>query len=176
MNAPHMTARDAARITLALLATDKPSMAVERFKRFASIPYSPSESQGPHPEKFEIKHGTTFEEVLTAIFAADETVFETAPYVEIQENARSASIKHSGGIAVFRDAERTTEQKETDRHELFGIRRGRGLASYELASVHLPLLIERRDGKTWERAPTPMETVAALLAPLAVKWPPEGED
>lgn len=42
VNAPHMTPMDAAHVTIALLSCDAPGQAVERVKRFGSIPYSPT--------------------------------------------------------------------------------------------------------------------------------------
>jgi hypothetical protein len=74
--APHMTPLDAARVTIALLASDSPSQAVERVQRFGSIPYSPTfEKSWPWyenigKENFEaIFEGETLEEVLAFMFA-----------------------------------------------------------------------------------------------------------
>lgn len=75
VNAPHMKALDAARVTIALLASDAPGQAVERVKRFGSIPYSPTfEKSWPWyenigQERFEaIFQGETLEEVLAFMF------------------------------------------------------------------------------------------------------------
>lgn len=73
--APHMTPLDAARVTIALLASDAPSQAVERVKRFGTIPYSPKfEKSWPWYENigqegFEaVFEGETLEEVLAFMF------------------------------------------------------------------------------------------------------------
>jgi len=75
VNAPHMTALDASRVTIALLASDAPGQAVERVKRFGSIPYNPTfEKSWPWYENigqkdFEaIFEGETLEEVLAFMF------------------------------------------------------------------------------------------------------------
>ncbi len=75
VNAPHMTPMDAARVTIALLASDTPGQAVERVRRFGPIPYSPTFKKSlPWYEnigamRFEaIFEGETLEEVLAFMF------------------------------------------------------------------------------------------------------------
>jgi hypothetical protein len=156
-HAPHMEPTDAARMTIALLATDKPARAVDRLERFRTLTFQPSESKGPFPSVLGIEEGATLEKVLANLFTADletDDPFSRAPYVEVNENARRATIEFSGeGTkcgAVFRDTKRTDAQKAYDRGELFGIRQSRGLASAELVGLHLPFYLERRAGKPWE--------------------------
>ncbi|WP_456389599.1 hypothetical protein [Profundibacter sp.] len=163
-HAPHMQPVDAARITIALLATDKPARAVDRLERFGKLTFQSSESKGPFPVALGIEEGATFEEVLTNLFTSDldtDDVFKNSPYVEVQENARSATIEFSNGNgkcgAVFKDTNRTKEQKSQDRGELFGIRQSRGLASAELMKLYVPFYCERRDGKPWEEIEEKME-------------------
>lgn len=81
VNAPDMTPLDAARVTIALLATDTPGQAVERVKRFGPIPYSPSFTESwpwysnIGPEKFSATfEGETLEEVLAFLFGRVETL------------------------------------------------------------------------------------------------------
>lgn len=75
VNAPHMTTLDAARLVIALLATDKPSECVERVKRFGPISYSPSFKRGyqwcetiPAAEFREFFKAETLEGVLAELF------------------------------------------------------------------------------------------------------------
>lgn len=75
VNAPHMTPMDAARVTIALLACDTPGQAVERVKRFGSIPYSPNfQKSWPWYENIGQERfnstfgGETFEEVLEFMY------------------------------------------------------------------------------------------------------------
>lgn len=153
VNAPHMTPADAARMTIALLATDSPARAPEMVRRFGTIPFRPDRtdrSWGPYPEALNITDGTTLEAAVTRLFASDLGVFDAAPYLEIQENARSAKIELGSGVLFFQDAQRAPEQRDADRADLFGIRRSRGLASVELMAVHVWFYLERRDGLTWE--------------------------
>lgn len=152
--APEMTPLDAARVTIALLATDKPARAVERLERFRNLPFRADLSQGPFPDALGIEEGATLESVLTKLFSSDldDIPFSSAPYVEIHENNRSAMIDFHGGEqkAVFRDKDRTEEQKSRDRREFMGIRQMRGLASIELMNLHVPFWSERHYGKPWE--------------------------
>lgn len=76
VNAPDMTPLDAARMTIALLACDGPSQAVERVQRFGKIRYSPDyrtsqtwrETIGPE-EFASLFPVETLEEVLAFIYS-----------------------------------------------------------------------------------------------------------
>lgn len=152
--APEMTPLDAARVTIALLATDKPARAVERLERFRNLPFRADQSEGPFPDALGIDEGVTLETVLINLFLSDidDGVFSTAPYVEIHENARSAMIDFYGGKqkAIFRDKDLSEEQRARDRREFLGIRQMRGVASAELGQLHVPFWSERHYGKPWE--------------------------
>lgn len=157
VNAPHMTPVDAARITIALLSTDKPARAVKRVERFGNLPFDPSKSKGAFPDALKIEDGTALESVLTNLFAADleaDYPFANAPYVEVHENARRAVLEFTSdgekSCAAFEDTRRTDAERAEDARELFGIRQSRGLASAELTQLYLPFYLERRDGITWE--------------------------
>ncbi|AZB56041.1 hypothetical protein EBL89_12155 [Cereibacter sphaeroides] len=141
VNAPDMTPLDAARITIALLATDMPSRCVEAVRRFAKLTYQPDRSSGSHPSVLGVVEGVSLEQVLTNIFGAQlsEDPFGAAPYFEIQENAGSATIEHKGGHIYFRNTDRSEEEKAFERAHLFGIRRSRGVASVEMLSVYVLL-------------------------------------
>lgn len=179
INAPDMTPLDSARITIALLATDRPARCVERVRRFGALRYQPTRSQGPHPAALGICEGVTLEAVLAHMFCAElgseESWSFSAPYIELQENARSAKIEHKGGFVIFKDDFRTEGQKNDDASELFGIRRSRGVASFELMNLYVPLYVEMRDGMSWAEAPTRMQALNALMAPLVIK-PSKGSE
>lgn len=156
-HAPHMQPTDAARMTIALLATDKPARAVDRLERFRNLSFQPSQSKGPFPSALGIEEGATLEQVLTNLFAADlenDDPFNRSPYVEVNENARRATIEFANDGekcgAVFKDDERTETQKLQDRGELFGIRQSRGLASAETMNLYLPFYLERQEERAWE--------------------------
>src|SRR5690625_2113664 len=152
--APQMNERDAARVTIALLATDKPARAVERLERFRKLPLRADLSQGPCPDALGTEEGVTLETVLINLFLTDidDGAFSAAPYVEIHENARSAMIDFHGGKqkAFFRDKDLSEEQKARDRREFLGIRQMRGVASAELGQLHVLFWSERHYGKPWE--------------------------
>lgn len=81
VNAPNMKPLDAARVTIALLASGTPGQAVERVKRFGPIPYSPNfEKSWPWyknigPDEFAATfEGETLEEVLAFLFGRVESL------------------------------------------------------------------------------------------------------
>ncbi|WP_298916373.1 hypothetical protein [uncultured Algimonas sp.] len=152
-HAPAARPEDAALLTLALLATDKPAKAVQRVERFRGLQCVADRSSGAFPDAYNIQEGTTIEDALTAFFASD--IYDGSPYVEVHENARTARIEFFGqgeiiGKAFFRTVDKTEAQLEQDRRELLGIRQMRGLASSELLRVHVPFYLERREGVSWE--------------------------
>jgi hypothetical protein len=150
VNAPDMTPLDAARVTIALLATDKPARAAEMVRRFGGLPYAPSESKGDHPAEFGIRDGITLEEVLANIFASDGLLGSAHPYVEIRTNARTASIEYVGGGIFFRTLNRSEELVAADHKDFFGIRRSSGVASAEMMQIWVQFYCERRDGPDWQ--------------------------
>lgn len=156
-HAPHMQPIDAARMTIALLATDKPARAVERLQRFAKITLLPNEREGFYPPALGIAEGATLESVLTNLFSADmerDDPFGNSPYLQLDENTRTATIEFSNKTgmrtAFFRPEGRSEDERAQDAKELFGIRQMRGLASAELSKVYIPFYLERRAGKPWE--------------------------
>lgn len=94
VNAPHMTTLDAARLVIALLATDKPSECVERVKRFGQLKYSPNFRkryqgyQTIQPEEFAtLFQGENLEEVLASIFGLPERIGAEAACAWYCDNA-----------------------------------------------------------------------------------------
>lgn len=75
VNAPDMTALDAARMTIALLACDGPSQAVERVQRFGQLQYSPT-----------LRNGRTWRETIrtdefTSMFSGAKTLEEVLSFI-----------------------------------------------------------------------------------------------
>ena len=166
VNAPHMHPRDAVRLTIALLATGTAAHAVRMYQRFAGMTYQPDRSPGPHPASLGVCEGATLELVLLRMFATDvlsEGVeggnpFECAPYLELQENRRIATIEHSPLVEgkplhgerkraglYFATCTRPDEMKLEDRRAHGGILVSRGLAPISLLSCALPF--SRAPGK-----------------------------
>lgn len=149
VNAPDMTPLDAARLTIALLATDRPAGAVERARRFGAMqiyrvdPYTSGEDLGDLLGDREI----TLEQSLAEIIKPRPDWFRSTrlPYVEINENGRFARVEFQGGKAMFRMPDRDEDEAAVDRAALHGIRQIRGLASAELSQVATPFLLEARD-------------------------------
>jgi hypothetical protein len=152
--APHMGAQDAARLTIALLATDSPARAVEGLQMIGQAPFCPEDSDydtdhdSNFPKAYFLRgEGVVFEDALTRLFASEPApggLLSLIPTVDVYENARSARIVWSDGTAVFWDPVRT--QSEV-RQRMFegglGLRKIRKLPWVELAEVWLPLWLER---------------------------------
>ena len=165
VNAPHMHPRDAVRLTIALLATGTAAHAVKVYLRFAEMTYQPDRSKGPHPVSLGIHEGAMLESVLLHMFTTDmfpENVegggpFECAPYLELQENQRIATIEHSlladgeydnegerGGL-FFSTRNRPEDMAVDDSRAHGGIFMSRGVAPIALSVCALPFHLERRD-------------------------------
>lgn len=171
VNAPHMHPRDAVRLTIALLATGTAAHAVQLYQRFAGMAYQPDRSNGPHPVSLGVHEGATLESVLLHMFTADmfpEGVegggpFECAPYLELQENQRIATIEHSPLIdgkyqhgerkragLYFATRNRPEDMALEDRRAHGGIFISRGVAPIALSQCALPFYLEWRDKVAWE--------------------------
>jgi hypothetical protein len=171
INAPHMHPRDAVRLTIALLATSTAAHAVHMYHRFADMTVQLDRSKGPHPISLGAVEGSTLESVLLHMFTADmfpENVegggpFECAPYLELQENQRIATIEHSAlvdGKYVYGERQRpglffaTRDRSEDvaldDRRAHGGIFTSRGVAPIALNQCALPFYLEWRSKVSWE--------------------------
>lgn len=171
VNAPHMHPRDAVRLTIALLATGTAAHAVQLYQRFAGMTYQPDRSNGPHPVSLGVHEGATLESVLLHMFTADmfpEGVegggpFECAPYLELQENQRIATIEHSPLIdgkyqhgerkragLYFATCDLSEDMALEDRRAHGGIFISRGVAAHALSQCAAPFYLEWRDKVSWE--------------------------
>jgi hypothetical protein len=152
INAPHMRPIDAARVTIALLATDNPSRAVERVRRFGALPLNKKRCNGDLPAEWFPTDDLTFENVMVRLFAsaAESVALGSAPYVEVNENGKTARIEfhHNGdkAEAFFQDTDRSQAQLSADRAEHGGIRHLRGLAASDLSKLWAPLWASRYIG------------------------------
>lgn len=168
VNAPHMHPRDAVRLTIALLATGTAAHAVQLYQRFAGMTYQPDRSNGPHPVSLGVHEGATLESVLLHMFTSDMDPegggpFECAPYLELQENQRIATIEHSPLIdgqyqhgerkcagLYFATRNRPEDMALEDRRAHGGIFVSRGVASSALLLCAIPFDLERREKVSWE--------------------------
>ncbi|MEQ5870028.1 hypothetical protein J4E08_08950 [Sagittula sp. NFXS13] len=171
VNAPHMHPRDAVRLTIALLATGTAAHAVPLYQRFAGMTIQPDRSNGPHPASLGVHEGATLESVLLHMFTTDmfpEGVegggpFECAPYLELQENQRIATIEHSPLVdgklvhgeqkragLYFATRNRPEDMAVEDRRAHGGIFISRGVAPIALTQCALPFYFEWRDKVSWE--------------------------
>lgn len=151
VNAPHMIPRDAARMVIALLATDKPSLAVDLVSRYAGMKIRPDECSGELPPVL-FGGDPTLEQVLTRVLAAEPGETDH-PLIEIRQFDKSARLQICDDVvAVFRDAARTGLSLY-DRVEQLGIQRIAGLAPYTLQKLAVALWADRFRGTDAEGLP-----------------------
>lgn len=145
VNAPHMLPLDAARMTIALLATDKPSQAVELVARYGAMKLRANETTENLPE-YLFHDDPTFEQVMVRIFASGpgEGAFDKAPYVEIRRYDKSARFELTGGLkAVFRGPK--SKRPLEDLRDHMGLKRICGLASLDLMPVQAAIWTDRAE-------------------------------
>lgn len=190
VNAPHMHPRDAVRLTIALLATGTAAHAVKLYQRFAGMTYQPERSKGKHPASFGLLDGATLETILLRMFTADlfpegegsEGPFACAPYLELQENMRRATIEHSpmlGGEGsrdglFFASGELSEVVAIEDRRAHGGILVSRGVAPVALQQCALPFYLEWRDKVSWETMQKETEEEARQRHRFGVAVPEKG--
>lgn len=152
INAPHMLPLDAARLTLALLSTDSPARCVDRVRRFG--PMKIAQSMGDPPKALIGDGDVTLEKVLVRAFCFDRNNIFNLPYVEVNENYKSARMEFSKGAwANFKTTEPDEDLMDSDRAERPGIRRTRALPPHELTKVALELWVDRFRGEDDEGRP-----------------------
>lgn len=111
VNAPHMTARDAARMTIAILTSEAPKAAVEGFQHFRKLqPLYPLNPDNGFFEQAGLAQDHTIEDALTVLFDfyADEErmvpfredVFGVAMNplckITLYENSRNITVRFPG--------------------------------------------------------------------------------
>lgn len=121
VNAPHMTALDAARMTLALLGTERPSQAAEAVRKFGVYTFDYEMSQVPAVQRGADDPGFPFdvEEVLQAYFSDDlrfglilEIKIEPSGYwVEIERWGNGSGVK-LGESLYFTPGYQTSEDRK----------------------------------------------------------------
>lgn len=170
VNAPHMHPRDAVRLTIALLATGTAAHAVPLYRRFSEMTIASSSLNISHPPSLGVREGATLESVLLQMFTADmfpQNVegggpFDCLPYLELQENQRTATIEHlplidgkiskegARSVLHFATRNRSKEMMHEDRRAHFGILTSRGIPPNALQECALPFYMEWRDKTSWE--------------------------
>lgn len=145
VNAPHMRPLDAARLLIALMATDRPSEAVASVERWGAMWLD--ESVGELPDY--LTGEPTLEQALVRIIAVDSdpsTWPQKWPSFEVARNEKSAMLEwglSNPPRAIFRD---TTPKSYDDRRELAGIRRSTLIAPAVLMNIAAGLWSDRFRG------------------------------
>lgn len=148
VNAPNMLPLDAARLTIALLATESPARAVESVKRFAPMTINLADST--RSLNVDILGGAdvTFERVLVRIFCAgrDNPLLMLNPYIEVDQNAKRVKVEFGAELAAFSDQSASDDTRAADRATTLGIRRMFGVASSELMAIWVAMWADRFTG------------------------------
>jgi len=145
VNAPHMTPLDAARITLALLGTERPSQAAEVVRKFGAYTFDREMSRcsaredGGDPE-----YAPDVEEVLAAYFSFDHR-YGMIHEVKIEPSGYWVGIERWGGSGptlgetmFFTPAHQTLDQLKKAEDEIEpkrGIRRTSSLLGYDMMEL-----------------------------------------
>lgn len=136
VNAPHMLPLDAARLIVALLATDRPSEAVGLVNRYMGLPVHQSLSTGDLPAAV-FSDQPTLEQALVRCLAldpcTDKWMSHDFPFIEIVRNDKAANLRFGNpqAKAIFRTPGPTSLE---DRRERGGIWRQHSIGTMLLAS------------------------------------------
>ena len=167
--APEMTVLDAARLVIALLATDKPADAVELGTHYFSKILQPQESV-PLPSFLTDNTGYRFDDALAAYLdSAVDT--DEAVHTFVDRNQQIGYLETTDGKLYFTSGK--GENNRLPRSRFSGLRRLIGLIAADALEIAIPFYTEKRDGKSWEEVtadhsgdePIP-SSVLALLAPF----------
>ncbi len=157
--------------------------------------YQPDSSKGPHPASLGVHDGATLESVLLHMFTTNmfpEGVegggpFECAPYLELQENQRIATIEHSPLVdgkyihdereragLYFATRDRPKDMALEDRRAHGGIFISRGVAPIALTKCALPFYLEWQDKVSWETMQKEAKEGSILQPPDGDSTPEKG--
>lgn len=142
VNAPDMTAMDAARLTIALLVTDKPTKAVEAVRKFGSLTANRKYGDDRVPILSELEKGDvdgpTYERALADIFSLEDHAWGNVTGIEISIEDEQAIIRCSDHLVVF-DGTAEEVKRTWDSDQNRGICTVRKIELAGLMDVALPL-------------------------------------
>lgn len=110
VNAPHMLPLDAARVVTALLATDRPSQAVEMVKRYGAMRAKADDASGYLAQL--LADNPTLEQVMVRVIAFDPDETSDIPDIEVRRWDKSVVVTAAGSKAIFHDAKSAEDLKE----------------------------------------------------------------
>lgn len=142
VNAPDMTPLDAARLTIALLATDKPTKVVEAVQKFGNLTASRKYGKDRVPIPAELEQaevgGTTYENALAEIFSLEDHSWGEVTGIEISVEDEQAIIRCPDHPIIFDgSAEEVKGVWESDQNR--GICTARRIDFAGIMDVALPL-------------------------------------
>jgi len=153
-SAANMTPLDAARITISVLATEKPANAVARLERFRKLPYRGDFSEGVIPPELEVDETSTLEQVIEQVFSPtleqNTLIVDKWLSLEICESGRRANLSFWGGDIIFLNRELTADDQLIKDEIYHGRQISRKLMFRDLHMLHTYFYQEYKDGISWE--------------------------
>lgn len=143
VNAPDLIPLDAARLTVALLATDKPSRAVEMVTRFGAMTANESLSEGDRPSWWPKGFNPAFEDVLAEVMSGQTRATHDFQSAEIRAT-QGHCILHTRRGKVFFDGEALSEDTKAIEAGNSGIRVSRSVFAVDVIPVQQVFIIEKR--------------------------------
>lgn len=123
-SAPHMRPLDAARLLIALMATDRPSEAVASVTRWRAMTLRPNESEGELPDY--LAGEPTLEQALVRLLAVDPDPAnwpQNWPAFEVSRNEKSAMLEWGLNKPPRAKFQEPGPSSLEDRRDMRGIRR-----------------------------------------------------
>lgn len=143
VNAPDLTPLDAARLTVALLATDKPSRAVEMVKRFGDMTANESQSEGDRPLWWPKGFALAFEDVMAEVMSGQTRAMVDFQSAEIRATQGHCIIHTKRGRVCF-DGEALSEDTKAIEAGNRGIRVSRSVFALDVIPIQQVFVIENR--------------------------------
>ncbi|GEM_PF-6701475 len=143
-----MTLLDAARMVIALLATDKPTGSAEVAEYFSTMVHRPDD-EVKVPSFMEQGRPYRFDEAL-ARFLEVCIDSEVCVHTFIDRQQQIGYFEYEDHKIFFADTQRGKGRTGPLEWKPLGLRRLVGLIAIDASSLALPFFIERRDGITWQ--------------------------
>jgi hypothetical protein len=144
-HAPHMQPVDAARALIAMMATDRPSGAVEAVQRWCALRLDRTLSKGALPERLFGDDPSLEGALIRLLDLADDPLQWAGPPFAAFELKRGEKIAALKAMDDTWCATFTGDQRPGDVHELFGIRRTCYLAPGVMNDIAVEMWADRKE-------------------------------
>lgn len=146
--APDMTLLDAARMVIALLATDKPTGSAVVTEYFSAMAHQPDD-EVKVPSFMEPGKSYRFDEAL-ALYLEGCVDSNVAVHTFVDRQQQIGYFEFEDHKIFFADLQRRNRKTTPVEWKPMGLRRLVGLIAIDATQLAVPFYIERRDGVTWQ--------------------------